>query len=182
MEEVLANLHKQFPSLPQKSLMKVYKTRLERMRLLMIKGIPNDICWVIEARVQLVGESSDPFISHLPGFRRSTYAKKRKSKQMGVCYKFARWNCNTRCRSLRMVYDNQEEKIKFIRDGLSKESLDNISSTLETHPSGYVHIAIRKLHTQFQKERQQLSLRNLTKKDTVCQFIRKLDGKLVPDT
>ena len=59
--------------------------------------------------------------------------------------------------------------------------MDDISSTLETHPSGYVHIAIRKLHTQFLKERQQLSLGNLTQKDLVCQFIRKLDGKLVPN-
>ena len=83
--------------------MKVYKARLERMRLLMINGIPNDIRWVIEARVRLAGESSDPFISHLPGFGRSTYAKKRRAKQMGVCYKCARWNCNTPCRSLGMV-------------------------------------------------------------------------------
>ena len=73
---------------------------------------------------------------------------------MGVCFKCARWNCNTRCRSLGMVSDNREDKIKFIRDGLSKESMDDISSTLETHPSGYVHTAIRKLHTQFLKERQ----------------------------
>ena len=181
MEEVLANLHKQFPSLPQNSLMKVYKARLERMRLLMIHGIPNDIRWVIEARVRLAGEYSDSCTSYLPGFGRSTYAKKRRAKKMGVCFKCARWNCNTRCRSLGMVSDNREDKIKFIRDGLSKESMDDISSTLETHPSGYVHTAIRKLHTQFLKERQQLSLGNLTQKDPVCQFIRKLDGKLVPD-
>ena len=51
MEEVLVNLHKQFPSLPQNSLMNVYKARLERMRLLTIHGIPNDIRWVIEAQV-----------------------------------------------------------------------------------------------------------------------------------
>ena len=95
--------------------------------------------------------------------------------------KCARWNCNTRCRSLRIVSDNREDKIKFISDGLSKESIDNISSTLEMHPSGYVHIAIHKLHTQFQKERHQLSLGNLTQKDPVCQFIRKLDWKLVSD-
>ena len=73
---------------------------------------------------------------------------------MCVCYKCARWNCNTRCRSLGIVSDNREDKIKFNRDDLSKESLDDISSTLETYPSGYVHIVIRKLHTQFQKERQ----------------------------
>ena len=92
MEEVLANLHKQFPSLPQNSLMKVYKARLERMRLLMIKGIPTDICWVIEARVRLAGEYSNSSNSYLPGFGRSTYAKKRRAKQMGVCFKCARWN------------------------------------------------------------------------------------------
>ena len=181
MEEVLANLHKQFPSLPQNSLMKVYKARLERMRLLTIHGIPNDIRWVIKAQVRLAGEYSDSCTSYLPGFGRSTYAKKRRAKKMGVCFKCARWNYNTRCHSLGMVSDNREDKIKFIRDGLSKESMDDISSTLETHPSRYVHTAIRKLHTQFLKERQQLSLGNLTQKDPVCQFIRKLDGKLVPD-
>ena len=47
--------------------MKVYKARLERMRLLMIKGIPADIHWIIEARVQLACEFYDSFISHLPG-------------------------------------------------------------------------------------------------------------------
>ena len=168
MEEVLANLHKQFPSLPQNSLMKVYKARLERMRLQMIHDIPNDIRWVIEARVRLAGEYSDSCTSYLPGFGRSTYAKKRRAKKMGVCFKCARWNCNTRCRSLGMVSDNREDKIKFIRDGLSKESMDDISSTLETHPSGDVHIAICYLWPKFQKERNKISLGNLTLKDPVC--------------
>ena len=62
-------------------MMKVYKARLERMKLLMIKGIPTDIRWIIEARVRLTSEFSDSFISHLPGFGRSTYAKKRKPKE-----------------------------------------------------------------------------------------------------
>ena len=77
--------------------------------------------------------------------------------------------------------NTRKDKIKFIRNGLSKESLDDISKTLETHPYGFVYHEIRRLHTQFQKERQQLSLGNLTQKDPVCQFIGKLDGKLVPD-
>ena len=64
----------------------------------------------------------------MPGLGRSTYAKKRRAKQLSVCYKCARWTCNTRCRSLGMVSNNREDKIKFIRDGLSKESLDDISS------------------------------------------------------
>jgi hypothetical protein len=33
----------------------------------------------------------------------------------------------------------------------------------------------------FHKEHDQLSLENLTKKDLVCQFLRKLDEKLIPD-
>ena len=181
MEETLSKLHRHFSSLPQNALMKIYKARVERMRLLMIHGIPNDIRWVIEARVRLTGELSDSFISYMPGLGKSTYAKKRRAKQLGVCYKCARWTCNTRCRSLGMVSDNREDKIQFIKDGLSKESLDDISMTLETHSSGYVHREILKLHTQFQKERQQYSLGNLTLKDPVCQFVRKLDGKPILD-
>ena len=37
-----------------------------------------------------------------------------------------------------MVFDNREDKIKFIRDGLNKESLDDIILSLETHPIRYV--------------------------------------------
>ena len=74
MKEALANLRKQFPSVPRKSLMKVYKAHLERMRLLMIKGIPNDIRWIIDARVRLAGEFSNSFVSYLPSLGRCTYA------------------------------------------------------------------------------------------------------------
>ena len=59
------------------------------MKLLMIHGIPNDIRWVIEARVRLANEYSDSCNFYLPGFGRSTYAKKHRAKQMGVCYKCA---------------------------------------------------------------------------------------------
>ena len=181
MNDILANLRKHFPSLPQNALKNIYRMRAERMRFLMISRMPVDIRWIIEARVRLSGESVNSYIPYMPGLGTSTYAKKRRAKQLGVCYKCAPMACNTRCRSLGMVSDNREDKIKFIRDGMSKETLDDISSSLETHPSGYVHIAIRKLHTQFQKEQQQYSLGNLTKKDNVCRFIRKLDGKPIPD-
>ena len=97
MEETLAKLHKHFPSLPQNAVMKIYKMRLERMRLLMVHGIPHDIHWVIEAKVRLAGELSDSFISYMPGLGKSTYAKKRRASQLGVCYKCARWTCNTYC-------------------------------------------------------------------------------------
>jgi hypothetical protein len=76
---------------------------------------------------------------------------------------------------------NRENKIQFIKDDLSKGSLDNLLSTLETHPSGDVHRAIHELWPQFHKEHAQHSLWNLTKKDPICQFLRKLDGKPIPD-
>lgn len=181
MDEILAKLQKRFPSLPQNEILKIYKARAESMRLLMSKSIPDEIRWIIEARVRLAGELSDSFISYMPGFGKSTYSRKRRAKSMGVCHKCARMTCNRRCRTLGMVSVNREDKIKFIKDGLSKESLDNIESTLETHPSGYVHIAIHRLHTEFQREHSRYSLGNLTLKDHVCQFIRKLDGKPIPD-
>ena len=81
---------------------------------------------------------------------------------MCVCYKCARMFCNTRCRSLGIVSDNREDKINFIRDGLSKEYLDDIYKTLEVHLSGNVYHEIHVLYAQLQKERQQLSLGNLT--------------------
>ena len=80
-----------------------------------------------------------------------------------------------------MIFVNREDKIQLIKDGLSKESLDNLLLTLETHPSGDVHRAIHDLWPQFHKEHARHSLGNLTKKDPVCQFLRKLDGKHIPD-
>ena len=80
-----------------------------------------------------------------------------------------------------MVSDNREDKIQFIRDGLNKESLDDILLSLETHPSGYVQGAILQLWPLFQKEHARYSLGNLTINDPVYQFIRKLDGKPILD-
>ena len=81
-----------------------------------------------------------------------------------------------------MVSINREDKIQFIKDGLSKESLDNnLLSNLEMHPSGDVHHAIHDLWPHFHKEHDRLSLGNLTVKDPVCQLLRKLDGKPIPD-
>ena len=144
-------------------------------------GIPEDIRWLIEANVRLSGESSNSFISYMPGTSKSTFAKKRRAKRLKVCQRCAKWTCNAKCRSLGMVSINREDKIQFIKDGLSKESLDNLLLTLETHPSGDVHRAIHDLWPHFHKEHNRLSLGNLTKKDLVCQFLRKLDGKPIPD-
>ena len=76
-----------------------------------------------------------------------------------------------------MVFVDREDKIKFIKDGMSKESLDDILRSLETHPCRYVQHEIHDLWKLFQKESAQFSLGNLTLKDPVFQFIRKLDGK-----
>jgi hypothetical protein len=80
-----------------------------------------------------------------------------------------------------MVSVNREDKIQFIKDCLSKGSLDNLLLTLETHPSGDVHRAIHDLWPQFHKEHARYSLGNLTKKDLVCLFLKKLDGKPILD-
>ena len=57
--EILAKLHKRFPSLPQNVLFTIYKARSECMRLLMRNNIPTDIRWLIEAKVRLAGMLSD---------------------------------------------------------------------------------------------------------------------------
>jgi len=80
-----------------------------------------------------------------------------------------------------MISINRKDKRQLIKDVLSKESLDNLLLTLEMHPSGDVHRAIHDLWPYFYKEHDRLSLGNLTKKDHICQFLRKLDGKPIPD-
>mgnify|MGYP000866703019 FL=1 len=181
MDRILANLKKHFPSLPQNALLKIYKARCERLRLLMLGNIPVDLRWLIEAKVRLSGEFENDFVSHMPGLGRSSYAKRRRAKRLQVCHKCARWNCNRSCRSLGFVSRNREDKIQFIKDGLSKESLDDILLTLETHPCGLMQRELLDLWNKFKNEHQRYSLGNLTLKDPVCQFIRKLDGKPIPD-
>ena len=44
-----------------------------------------------------------------------------------------------------MIFDTHEDKIKFVKDGLSKESLDDILRSLEMHRSGHVQYEIYKL-------------------------------------
>ena len=181
MDTTLEKLKKYFPALPPNAIAKIYCARCERLRLLMNHRIPKDILWLIEAKVRLLGESSNSFILYMPGTSKSTFAKKRRAKRLKVYHKCARLTCNATCRSLEMVFVNREDKIQFIKDGLSKGSSDNLLLTLETHPSGDLHRAIHDLWTQFHKEHARLSLGNLIKKDHVCQFLRKLDGKPIPD-
>ncbi|KAH9704471.1 hypothetical protein KPL70_011476 [Citrus sinensis] len=72
--EILAKLHKRFPSLPQNALLTIYKARSERIRLLMRNNIPADIRWLIEAKVRSAATPNRQFknICVLSGF---TYGK-----------------------------------------------------------------------------------------------------------
>ena len=102
--------------------------------------IPKDIRWLIEAKVRLSGGSFNSFISHMLGTGKSTFAKKRRAKRLKVYHRCARWTCNATCHFLGMVSVNREDKIHFIKDDLSKGSLDNLLLTPEMHPSGDVHV------------------------------------------
>jgi hypothetical protein len=120
MDTTLEKLKKYFPALPPNAIAKIYHARCERLRLLMNHRIPEDIRWLIEAKVRLSSESSNSFISYMPGTCKSTLAKKRHAKRLKVYHRCARWTCNVTCRSLGIVCVNREDKIQFIKDGLSK--------------------------------------------------------------
>jgi hypothetical protein len=125
MYTTLDKLKKYFLALPLNAIAKIYRTRCERLRLLMNHGIPEDIRWMIEAKIRLSGESLNSFISYMPGTSKSTFANKCRAKQLKVCHRCARWTCNVKCHSLGMVSVNREDKIQFIKDGdcASKVSL-----------------------------------------------------------
>ena len=136
MEETLSKLRNRFPTLPQDVLRKIYKCRLERMKAFMRLGLPEDIRWLIEAKVHLAGEFQDSYNRFMPGMRRNSYSKKGRAKRMGICHKCARWTYDTCCRNIAMAFINHEDNFQFLKDGLSKELLNDIRLTLETHPCG----------------------------------------------
>ena len=80
MYTTLDKLKKYFLALPLNAIAKIYRARCERLRLLMNHGIPEDIRWMIEAKVRLSGESFNSFISYMFGTGKSTFTKKRHAK------------------------------------------------------------------------------------------------------
>ncbi|XP_073302650.1 uncharacterized protein [Primulina huaijiensis] len=66
-----------------------------------------------------------------------------------------RWTCKGKCKNVGMTSMNREDKILFIKNGLSKEPLDNFLEVLDTHSSGYVQNELLKLWWQFQHEEYQ---------------------------
>ena len=77
-----------------------------------------------------------------------------RAKRLGSkCHNCVRLGCKRLdCKSLGMVFDTREDKIKFIKDGVSKESLDGILQSLEMHRSGFVQREIYNLWILFQKQ------------------------------
>ncbi|KAL6497280.1 hypothetical protein OROGR_029209 [Orobanche gracilis] len=176
MDSMLSNLRKYYPSLP---VGRIYRVRLERLRVLMRNGIPEDIRWLIEAQVRLSGEFSNSF-KYMSGTGKSSFAKKQRAKRLCGCYKCALWICDTRCKSVGFVSRNREDKIAFIKDGLSKESMDHdINQILDAHPSGYVHRELMALWIQFKDERKRYSHEKLVSKNPVCKWsVSKLIGHI----
>jgi len=80
MDTTLEKLKKYFPTLPQNAITKIFRAKYARLMLLMNHGIPEDIRWLIEAKVRLSGESFNSFISYMPGISKSTFAKKHHAK------------------------------------------------------------------------------------------------------
>jgi hypothetical protein len=58
MDTTLEKLKKYFLALPSNAIAKIYHARCARLRLLMNHGIPEDIRWLIEAKVRLSNESN----------------------------------------------------------------------------------------------------------------------------
>jgi hypothetical protein len=103
MDTTIEKLKKYFPALPPNTIAK--------LKLLINHGIPEDIRWLIEAKVRLSGESSNSFISYMPETSKSTFAKKRRAKQLKVCHRYVRWTCNSTCHFLGIV--SVTVKIKY---------------------------------------------------------------------
>ena len=89
MDLQLSKICKYYPSLPMNDLKKIYAARCERLRLLMYNNIPEDIHWLIEAKVLLVRKTL-PSFKHFPGLKKSSFAKKCRVKRVNGCYKCTR--------------------------------------------------------------------------------------------
>jgi hypothetical protein len=90
MDTTLEKLKKYFPALPPNTIAKIYRARCARLMLLMNHGIPEDIRWLIEAKVRLSGESSSSFISYMSGTSKSTFTKKHRAKRLKIYHRCAR--------------------------------------------------------------------------------------------
>ena len=79
----------------------------------MRNNISVDIQWLIEAKVQFIGELPLKFIAYMLSCSKGNYLRKQRARQHQVSYhKCAQTNYNRGlCESLGLVSDNREEKI-----------------------------------------------------------------------
>ena len=138
--QILAKLHKWFPSLPYNAILTIFKTWSKRLRLLMRITVLVHIRWLIETKLWLRRELPLKFVAYMFGYRKGNYSRKWRARRLQVSYhKCARTNYNESSSiCLGMMSYIRKENIQFIRDDLNKKSLDDILLTLKTHPSEYV--------------------------------------------
>ena len=98
---------------------------------------------------------SDPFVFYMPGFGKSTFDKRMRVNWLGFKCPNCLWlDCNRpHYKTLGMVYENHKDKIKFVKDALIEESLDDIFRSLEMHPNGNEQCEIHNLWKLFPKNK-----------------------------
>ena len=104
MEETILKLKNRFPTLLQDVLRKIDNCKLERMKAFTHLSLPEDIRWLIEAKVRLAGEFQDSYNRFMPGMELSSYSKKRRAERMRVYHKCVRWTCDMHCRNIGMAF------------------------------------------------------------------------------
>ena len=62
-------------------LKKIYSCQHERTKTFKHLGLPEDICWIIEAKICLSGEFNKSFVKHMSRMGRNSYFKKRRAKK-----------------------------------------------------------------------------------------------------
>lgn len=94
------------------------------------------------------------FVSYMPDFGKKLFTKRMRANQLvSKCSNCIRLNCNRpHYKTLGMVFENHEDKVKVIKDGLSKELLDHMLQSLEMHQTEYMQREIHNLLKLFQKE------------------------------
>ena len=111
---ILVKFHNRFPLFPQNALLTTYKAWSERIRLLMRKNIPTDICYSIKAKVRLAGKLPSKFITYMPDYGKGNYLRKQRARLV-ACHKCARMRCDKNSCSLGMCLITRKIRFKSLR-------------------------------------------------------------------
>ena len=98
MEETFSKLRNRFPTLPQDVLKKIDNCRLERIKAFTCLSLPEDIRWLIEAKVRLAGSTISSYLLETIQ-RRKGAQQSQESDGKRPClpvYKKTRWEANPR--------------------------------------------------------------------------------------